>query len=74
MGYWGWTGNPGGELGLGEAGGAAARGGVAVGEREQGGGDLLGLDLGVEVAESELRSLAPRQGVLLDDVQFKFVF
>ena len=66
--YWGWTGNPGGELGLGVGEGAAACGG---GERR---GVLLGLDFGVEVDESELRSLAPRHGALLDEEQFKSVF
>ena len=48
--------------------GAAACGG---GERR---GVLLGLDFGVEVDESELKSLAPRHGALLDEEQFKSVF
>ena len=60
--YRGCVGNPGGDLGGDGAGaGEQVLGGVAA--RAEG---LLGVDMGEDAAdESELRSLAPRQGVLM---------
>ena len=59
--YCGWTGNPGGELGLGVGEGAVAtRDGVAGGDAP---GELLGLD------EHELRSSEHKPGADLSDAE-----